>query len=187
MPGVIDTIVMDSRHFGPHLSPRRSAAEGCRLSCVGHGALGTRVSRMASSGSRLARHCSRTMSRPALQAGHSSGSNLKMRRSASTRDSPGGARRRGGSAPRTSRQRANTDTDVASGQDVLEEQPAKVWSFELGGLDAVVVPAIAIVEVNGLAIVVDEAVRVVSHSLIPGVEQGEDSGEEATRGRRLEN
>jgi hypothetical protein len=50
------------------------------------------------------------------------------------------------------------DTDEPFGQDVLEEQPAEVWSFELGGLDAVVVPAIAIVEANGLTVVVDEAV-----------------------------
>jgi hypothetical protein len=49
-----------------------------------------------------------------------------------------------------------TDTDEPFGQDVLEEQSAEVWSFELGGLDAVVVPAIAIVEVNGLTVVVDE-------------------------------
>jgi hypothetical protein len=48
------------------------------------------------------------------------------------------------------------DADESSGQDVLEERPATVRSFELGGLDAVVVPAIAIVEVNGLTVVVDE-------------------------------
>ena len=64
-----------------------------------HGALGAMLARNASLGSDPARHSSQTISRPRLQSGQRSASTPKMRRRASTRDSPGGARSRGGSAP----------------------------------------------------------------------------------------